>query len=190
MNYNSGLTTINATLEPKGSKRHLIISLLLFGIILTVGPYGLPLLELSTSPKQNSWLILLIIFFGTTLKSAINFAVNKDFRYDKWALEINSLAMSGFLTCLSLQITHENDMFPGVESITFLSFLHTIEVTLVVQHIILISLLFGASIFGVIWASVVISETEKKQRSYISIFISCMIGLLFLACYATLLIYK
>lgn len=174
----------------KKGKSHLVVTMLFLGIVLVGGPYALATLRLTGTLKASAWVVLVITFLGILLKSGIAFLTTREFRYDKFAYELCILVAGGLLTCASLQITSDENLFPGLAEVSFLGFMGSLSVGTVGQHRTLLMFLFLAALVGALFSAINVSDTDNGQTSAVWDIFTCATGAALLAAYALVLVSK
>ena len=174
----------------KRGKIHLAITLALIAAALIGGPYGLQHYELMGKLKANAWLVLAIAYAGILLKVGIAYLITRDFRYDKSAYELCVLVLGGALTCLALQIGSPQDLFPGLEEISFLQGASVLGLNVVGQHIVLLFLLFVGALILTVFAAMGVADTENGKASAPWTLVLSALSYALLATYALALIAK
>jgi hypothetical protein len=145
---------------------------------------------LGADVKTNTWIIQGLAFAGIALKGGLSFMVTKDFRYEKAAYELAVLVVGGVLTCLAVQITSQQDMFPGLESISFLQSMSSMGIGVVGQHVTVLFLLFVASLVGMVFAAINVADVDDGKVSWSWTLAMYGLGNVLLGAYALVLVAK
>lgn len=174
----------------KRSKSHLAITMLLIGAALVGGPYALASFGLMQALRPYGWVVLFVAYVGVLLKACIGYLTTRDFRYDKTAYDLSVLVFGGALTCLALQIVTATVLFPGLQSISFLSFASAIGVDVRGQHIALLFLLLLSSLVATILSAMGVADTESEKPNWWWTLGCSFIAYVLLGTYALALIAK
>src|SRR5260370_23321589 len=174
----------------KRGKSHLALAMFLIGAVLVGGPYLIARFGLMTGLKNNAWVILLVAYAGILLKAGLSFLTTKDFRYDKSAYELCVLTMGGMLTCLALQLTSNQDLFPGLEGISFLGFMSSLSLITFCPPLLLSVLLFVGALIAMVFSTIGVSDAEAGNTDSMLTLGTSLVGHALLGAYALILVAK
>jgi hypothetical protein len=96
---------------------------LFYAIVITVTlmvalPHILEYLGWIGGMKEKSWFILLIVGTGIVIKYLVNDTANGEFLFHKSGYDNCLITFAAMLTALSLQVTSQTDLFPGLAEFT------------------------------------------------------------------------
>jgi len=160
---------------------------LFFAIMLTIAlmvglPYMFEFVGWIGGMKEKSWLILFIVGCGLVAKDLVNDTANGEFLFHKSGYDNCLITFAALLTALSLQITSETDLFPGLAEFTPLSIIPS----RVGQISVLLLLSFTASM-GTAKIIQRIEEGKAVERGLSSL-TSTIVGLIMFSIYVLMLI--
>jgi hypothetical protein len=160
------------------------------GIVMIAVPYFLAQRGFISTLKPNAWTVLVISYVGILLKGFFGYLTTRHFRHDRSAYELSSLVMGGVLTCLALQSTTEQDLFPGIESISFFTFTSRFGLSVAGQHVAFLVAFFVAALVVTSIAAIGVSDTEDGKPQALWTLLAATLAFVLLAVYALILITK
>jgi hypothetical protein len=174
----------------KRGKLHLAAIMLVSGVVIIGAPYLLAWRGVIPALKPNAWAVLVISYVGIVLKGFIGYLTAKHFRHDKSAYDLSALVMGGVLTCLALQFTSVQDLFPGIESISFFRFMSSFGISVPNQHLAFLGLFFVIALIATMISAVGMSDTEDGKPQALWTLGASGLSFALLGTYALVLITK
>ncbi|KPC53735.1 hypothetical protein [Amantichitinum ursilacus] len=174
----------------KRSKNHLLLMLLLAGLVMLGGPYLLAWQALMPPLRPHAWVVLALAFSGIVIKSLLAMLMGGDFRYDKAGYDMAILSFGGVLTCAALQLVSEEDLYAGLDAISFLKFMSALGVSAKWQHTALLFFLMVVSLAVTLFCALGVADTEKGKPNPLWTAFGMAFGLGLLGAYALAMIAK
>ncbi len=115
--------------------------------------------------QAHAWVVLAMGYAGIVIKSLFGLLIGGDFRYDKAGYDMSMLAFGGVLTCAALQLVSEKDLYPGMETLSFLKFLGTLHMSKMAQHTAMLFFLMVLSLCSCLFCAAGVADTEKKGNA-------------------------
>jgi hypothetical protein len=100
------------------------------------------------------------------------------------------LSLWWILTCTALQIVSTTDLSPGLQNISFLSFIGVLTPEIRIQHLVLLFILLLVSLVGTVLAAMGVADTESGKPCGWWTLGCSGIGIVLLGTYALALIAK
>jgi hypothetical protein len=170
---------------------------LLSAIVVTVAllvaiPYGLETLGLVSPLTPNAWVVLLVTGLGLVLKTVFGDLISGEFEYHKHGYDFCVVTLGATISSLSLQLTTDKDLFPGLPSTGPLSFLAGVSGDVLVQRRMLLFLFLLLSCVVALltaYISKAIKDPNTRFKNALSL-INFSFGSALLGAYVLMLITK